>query len=50
MVDLDREIELLLKEYDIDIILDMCDITPEEVLKILVEGGHIDLPDWVPKW
>lgn len=47
---MDKEIELLLKEYDIDIILDMCDITPEQVLTILVEGGHIELPDWTPKW
>lgn len=47
---MDKEIELLLKEFDIDVILDMCDITPEEVLLILVEGGHIELPDWTPKW
>lgn len=47
---MEKEIEALLKDFDIDIIFDMCDITPLEVLKILVEGGHIELPDWTPKW
>ena len=47
---LDKQIGLLLKDYDIDVILDMCDITAEDTLRILVEGGHIELPDWTPKW
>ena len=47
---MDDEIEAILKDYDIETILDMCDITSFEVLKILVDGGHIELPNWVPKW
>lgn len=45
-----KEVELLLGEFELEVILDMCDITVEEVLEILVEGGHIELPDWTPKW
>ena len=47
---MDKEIENLVNDFDIDVVFDMCDITPFEVLKILVEGGHIELPLWTPKW
>lgn len=47
---LEYQIRLLLQDYELINVLDMCDITEEEVLRILVEGGHIELPDWTPKW
>lgn len=50
MREIDEEIIALLKDFDIETVLDMCDITSEEVLQILLEGGHIELPSWTPKW
>lgn len=47
---MDNEVEALLKEFDLETILDICDITTFEVLKILVDGGHIELPEWTPKF
>jgi len=36
--------EAILKEFTLEEVLEMCDITPEEVLEILVERGLIVLP------
>lgn len=39
--------ELLLKDFTLAEILEMCDITEDEVLKILLEGGHIAVPPFL---
>lgn len=40
-------IEFWLELYPLEEILERADITPEEVLIILVTGGHIEIPDYV---
>jgi hypothetical protein len=34
----------LLKSVGIEELLEMCDITPEDVIEILYDGGHIAYP------
>lgn len=36
--------EALLKEYSIEELLELNNLTEEEVLEILIEGGHIGYP------
>lgn len=47
MRNLEDKINQLLELFPIDEILEMCDITEEETLTILVVGGHIKLPPFI---
>jgi hypothetical protein len=41
------EIRQLLELYTLDDLLDELEITPEEMLTILLVGGHVVLPPWL---
>lgn len=38
---------MLLEQFTLEEIFEECDITPERVLEILIEGGHIELPEFI---
>lgn len=40
-------IEQILEIFSIEEALEHLDITPEEVLEILYQGGHVTIPDWL---
>lgn len=45
---MDNTIERLLDVHpDLDELFDILDITPERVIEILVDGGHVELPDYI---
>lgn len=44
---LEIKITEILSLFEISEILEMCDITEEETLEILVKGGHIELPPFI---
>lgn len=46
---MEDQIRELLETYDLDDLFDVLDITPERVLEILVEGGHVVLPPWIER-
>lgn len=37
----------LLELFELDELFDHLDITPEEVLTILIEGGHVKVPEYL---
>lgn len=43
----EQEIKQLLELYTLDDLLDELEITPEEMLTILLVGGHVVLPPWM---
>lgn len=45
----EEEIKELLDLYELDDLFDELDITKEEVLTILLEGGHVALPPYLEK-
>ena len=38
---------MMLELFDLEDVFEQLDITPEQVLEILYEGGHIDLPPYL---
>lgn len=40
----DDIIKTMLEEFSIEDLLEMMDITPEQVLEILLEGSHVEVP------
>jgi hypothetical protein len=47
MHDLEDRIRLMLELFDLEETFERLDITPERVLEILYEGGHIELPPYL---
>ncbi len=41
------DISTLLEDMTLEDILEHCNITPEEVLNILINGGYIELPPFL---
>lgn len=46
-MNLEDRIALLIEQWNLDEIFEMCDITPEAVLLFLYEHGQIDLPEFL---
>ena len=45
---MESKLDMLLELYpDLDDLFDHLDITPFEVLKILISGGHVQLPPYL---
>ena len=40
----DEKIDWLMENYTLEEILELSDISPEEALRLLFLGGHIDFP------
>lgn len=40
---------MLLGLYELEELFEVLDITPEQVLRILLEGGHVTLPPFLEK-
>ena len=36
-----------MEQWTLEEIFEECGITPQEVIAILVKGGHIELPEWL---
>lgn len=43
------EIETLLELYTLEELFEVLDITPYEVISILLNSGHIELPEYVSR-
>jgi hypothetical protein len=46
-MELEDRIELLVEQWSLDEVFEFLDITPQQAILILYEGGHIDLPEWL---
>ena len=46
-MDLEAKIRFMLEQWSLDELFEMMDITPERVMEILLEGGHIVLPPFM---
>lgn len=46
-MDLESRISMLVEQWSLDEIFEMCDITPEAVLMFLYEHGQINLPEFI---
>lgn len=46
-MDIEDKIDVWLKEYTLEEILEQNDLTVEDVLLILYRSGNIALPDWL---
>jgi hypothetical protein len=44
---MEDRIDMLVEQWSLEEIFEMCDITPQQVISILFEGGHIDLPEFI---
>ena len=42
---IEDKVAKLLDIYTMEELLELCDITPEEVIELLVDNGYIELPD-----
>lgn len=41
-------VDMMLELYpDLEELFEVLDITPAQVLEILIQGGHVELPDYV---
>lgn len=46
-MDLEDRIAMLVEQWSLEDIFEMCDITPEAVIMFLYEHGQIDLPEFL---
>lgn len=46
----DDIIKTMLEEFSIEDLLEMMDITPEQVLEILLEGSHVEVPPFFQRY
>lgn len=44
---LEKRIRMLIETYPIDELFDVLDIELEDVIAILVRGGHVTIPDYI---
>lgn len=44
---MEQRIKMLLELYPLDDLFDILDIEVEEVISILVKGGHVKLPEFI---
>jgi len=44
---MESKIREMLELYSLDDLFEVLDITPERVLEILLEGGHVELPPFL---
>ena len=44
---MEDRISLLVEQWTLEEIFDMMDISPEQVISILIEGGHVELPPFL---
>ena len=44
---MEERIRMLLDTYSLDDVFDILDIEVEEVIAILVRGGHVKFPDYI---
>jgi hypothetical protein len=47
MGSLEDRIRMMLELFSLEEVFENLDITPERVLEILYEGGHVDLPPYL---
>lgn len=47
---MDEALELLLRDFDFNELLEQGGLEPEEALKILFYGGHLDIHHLVPDY
>ncbi len=47
MDQLEDKLNFMIEQWSLDELFEMMDITPQQVLEILVEGGHVELPPFM---
>lgn len=46
-MDLEDRIDMLVEQWSLEEIFEMCDITPQAVILFLYENGQIELPEFI---